>query len=79
MDFARETAGQELSMNQIARAFECHPARVKAALANGFEEPKSCDRHSAFDDGSESEILTWIETQIEKFKPVTRTDLRYYC
>jgi hypothetical protein len=48
-DFAHETAGQELSVNQFTRAFECHPARVKAALANGFEEPKSCSRHSTFD------------------------------
>jgi hypothetical protein len=63
-------------VNQLARAFERHPARFKAALANGFEEPKSRDRHSAFNDDSEDEILTWIEVQIEKSRPMTRTDLR---
>jgi hypothetical protein len=36
-------------------------------------------RHSAFDDDSEGEILTWIEAQVEKPRPVTRTDFRYYC
>jgi hypothetical protein len=59
--------------------FECHPACVKAALANGFEELKSRARDSAFDDDSEGEILTWIEAQAEKSKPVTRIYLRHYC
>jgi hypothetical protein len=51
-------AGQELSVNQLARSFECHPVRFKATLANGFEEPKSRDQHSAFDDDSEGEAMT---------------------
>jgi hypothetical protein len=78
-DFARETAGQKLSVSQLARAFKYHLARVKAALTSGSEEPKSRGRHSAFDDDSESEILTWIEAQAEKFKPMTCTDLGNYC
>jgi hypothetical protein len=78
-DFARETADQELLANQLARALECHPARGQAALANGFEQPKSLCRHSAFDGESEGEILTWIKAQAEKSRPVTRIDLRYYC
>jgi hypothetical protein len=78
-DFVCQTAGQELSVNQLAKAFECHPARVKAALANGFEEPKNRGRDSAFDDESEGEILTWIEAQAEKSRPVTHTDLRHCC
>jgi hypothetical protein len=57
-DFARETAGQELSVNQLTRMFECHSVHVKVALANRFDEPKSRGRHSAFDDDSEDEILT---------------------
>jgi hypothetical protein len=57
-NFARETAGQELSENQLARTFECHSTRVKADLADRFEEPKIRGRHSAFDDDSEGEILT---------------------
>jgi hypothetical protein len=84
-DFARETAGQELSVDQIVRAFERHPARAKAALANGFEEPKSRGRHSAFgirhsafDDDSEGEILTWIKAQAEKYRSVTRIDIGHY-
>jgi hypothetical protein len=34
---------------------------VKAALANGLEPPKVRGRHPAIDEGSEAEILEWIE------------------
>jgi hypothetical protein len=57
-DFARETPGQDLSINQLARAFGCHSNRIKVALANGFEEPKTRGRHMAFEDESEADILT---------------------
>jgi hypothetical protein len=78
-DFARQTAGLELSMKQLTRASDCHATRVKAALANGFEEPKSRRRHFVFDDDSEEEILSWIEERAEKSRPATRTDILYYC
>jgi hypothetical protein len=77
--FARETTGQELSVNQLARAFGCHSNRIKAALANEFEEPKTRGRHMVFDDDSEADILTWIEAEAKKSSPVTRTELRHYC
>jgi hypothetical protein len=66
-------------VNQLARAFEYHPTRVKAALVNEFEEPKSCGQHSAFGNDSEGKILTWIEAQARKYRPVTGTNLRHYC
>jgi formamidopyrimidine-DNA glycosylase len=50
--FARETTGQELSVNQLAQAFGCHSNRIKAALVNGFEQPKTRGRHMAFDPDS---------------------------
>jgi hypothetical protein len=31
VEFADETAGQESSANQVAKAFECRPARVSPA------------------------------------------------
>jgi AraC-like DNA-binding protein len=77
--FAREITGQELSIGQLARAFGHYPTHVKDALANEFEEPKRHDRHMAFDDDSEGEILTWIEAEAEKSRPVTLTELRHYC
>jgi hypothetical protein len=77
--FARETTGLELSVSQLARAFGCHPTRVDVALANEFEEPKHRARHMAFDDDSEGEILTWIEAEAEKSRPVGGTELRHYC
>jgi hypothetical protein len=52
---------------------------VKAALANGLEPPKVRRRHPTIDEGSEAEILEWIEAQAEKCNPATRTDLRQHC
>jgi hypothetical protein len=69
----------ELSVKQLARTFDCHAIRAKAALANVFEEPKSCCQHFAFDDDSEEEILIWIEERAEKSRPVTETDTLHYC
>jgi hypothetical protein len=77
--FAWETTGQELSVNQLARAFDCHSTRMKAALANGFEESKTRGWHMAFDHDSEADILICIEAEAEKSRPVTRAELRYYC
>jgi hypothetical protein len=57
-NFARETAGQELSVSQLTRAFDYHPACVKIALANRFEELKSRGRHSGCNDDSEEETMT---------------------
>jgi hypothetical protein len=44
-----------------------------------LNEPKVRDRHFAFDDDSEIAILEWLQNQAEKYKSVTRTDLRHYC
>jgi hypothetical protein len=48
-------------------------------LANGLEPPKVRGHHSAFDEGSEAEILQWIEDQAQKCNPITRTDLCHHC
>jgi hypothetical protein len=52
---------------------------MKAALANRLELPKVRGRHPAIDEGSEAEILEWIEAQAEKCNPTTRTDLCQHC
>jgi hypothetical protein len=66
-------------MKKFGRTYDCHAIRVKAALANGFEESKSHGRHFVFDDDSEEEILSWIEERAEKSRPMTRTDILHYC
>jgi hypothetical protein len=78
-NFSQREANQMLSINQLSRAFGCPPSRVKAALANGLEPPKVRGCHLAINESSETGILEWIEAQIEKCDPVTRTDLRRYC
>jgi hypothetical protein len=56
-EFARRNDGYALSMCQLSRTFECDAVRVKAALKNGLDDPQGRDRHHAFDDASEIEIL----------------------
>jgi hypothetical protein len=78
-DFAQRNGDWVLSVCQFSSAFGCDAGRVKAALANGLNEPKVRGCHFVFDDDSEIEILEWIQSQAEKYEPVTRTDLRHYC
>jgi hypothetical protein len=54
---------QELSVSELSKAFECCPARVKAALANKLEELKVRGRYLAVDEDSEKEVLEWTEAE----------------
>jgi hypothetical protein len=74
-DFAQRNSGQDLSMRQLSRAFECDAGRVKTALENSLNDSKVRGRHFAFDNESEVQILEWIRSQAEKCAPVTRTDI----
>jgi hypothetical protein len=78
-DFALRNGNPELSPRQLSRAFGCSLTRVKAALNNGLNDPKVRDRHFAFNDNSDVQILDCIQRQAEKYAPVTRTDLKSYC
>jgi hypothetical protein len=78
-NFSEREANDTLSTNQILKAFGYSPFRVKAELANGLEPPKVRVPHPVIDEGSEAEILEWIESQAEKCNPATRTDLRQHC
>jgi hypothetical protein len=59
------------SVRQLSKGFGCDAARVKADLDNELNDPKVRGRHFAFDDDSEIEILEWIQTQAEKYVPMT--------
>jgi hypothetical protein len=76
---AQRKGNQTLSIMQLSRAFGCQPTRVKAALDNELEASRVRGRHMAIDENLESEILEWIEAQVEKCNPITRTELRHYC
>jgi hypothetical protein len=78
-DFAKWNGDRVLSVHQFSRVFGCDAGRVKAALANGLNEPKLRGRHFAFSDDSETEILEYLQSQPEKYEPITRTDLRHSC
>jgi hypothetical protein len=48
-------------------------------LINVLNKPKVHGRYFAFDEDSEIEILEWIQSQAEKYEPVTRAGLRHHC
>jgi hypothetical protein len=77
-NFSELEAKRTLSVNQFSNAFGCSASCVKRALANGQEAPKVRGRHSAIDDGSEADILQWIEAQAQKYNPVMRTGRRHH-
>jgi hypothetical protein len=74
-EFALRNGDEKLSVRQLLKGFGCDGGRVKAALDNELNDPKVRGRHFALDDDSEIEILEWIQTQAEKYAPITRTDL----
>jgi hypothetical protein len=78
-DFAQCECHQELSVWQLAQLFDCKSDRFKAALANRLEDRKVRDRHLAFDEISETEILDWILAQIYKCRSTTSANLQHYC
>jgi hypothetical protein len=67
---------QGLSVCQLSRAFGCDGGRVEAILHNGSNDSKAHDRHFVFNDDSEIEILEWVQTQAEKYAPITRTEVQ---
>jgi hypothetical protein len=48
-------------------------------LTNGLDDTKIRGLHLVFDGDSEGEIIEWIQAQAEKYKSITRTDIRHYC
>jgi hypothetical protein len=60
-------------------AFNCPPAAVKRALKNGLKPPKQPSRHNTWPEGSEADILTWIQHQAEKSQPSPRPEILHYC
>jgi hypothetical protein len=77
-NFSEREVNHTLSTNQLSKEFGCSPSRVKVALVNELDPPKVRGRHPAIDEGSEAEILEWIEAQAEKCNPSTRTDLHQH-
>jgi hypothetical protein len=73
--FALRKGDQGLSVRQLSRQFGYNGDRVKAALDNRLNGRKVRGQDCAFADHSEIEILKWVESQVEKYAPITRTDL----
>jgi hypothetical protein len=51
---------------------------MKRALKNGLNPPTQRSRRNALPEDSEASILAWIQYQVEKSQPYTRTDIFHY-
>jgi hypothetical protein len=69
----------DISINSLARAFNCSDYAVRSALKNGFDHPISRGRHLALDAISDASISEWIKKNAESNTAVTRTDIKNYC
>jgi hypothetical protein len=67
------------TMTSLERAFSGSRHAIHTALANGLNEPKSRDRHSAVRAESDANILAWMTGKAERHAAVTRTDIRDDC
>jgi hypothetical protein len=59
-------------IHALARAFDCPPSRVKAALAHWLYDPGHRGNHNALDDDRERQILDWVRQNAEQKTPVTK-------
>jgi hypothetical protein len=78
-DIAESQSNIPISINALARTFDCQRNRVKAALEHDMEPPGHQGKHSAIDDEYEQHILAWIQESAETSTPVTKTEIKDYC
>jgi hypothetical protein len=68
-----------ISINALARGFDCQRSSVQSALAHGLEPPGERGKHPALDADREQQILGWIQQKAEQSTPVGKTEIKDYC
>jgi hypothetical protein len=68
-----------ISINVLARAFNCPRSRVQPALAHGLEMAEERARQLVLHQAREQQILDWIQQNAEQNMPVSRAEIKDYC
>jgi hypothetical protein len=74
--FATSILNIPISINALARGFECQQHRVTSAIAHGLEPPEARGRHPGMVADREAEILVWIADRAARGNPTTRSEVR---
>jgi transposase len=81
--YGRDIAEREhhipISINALARAFDCTRSSLQWALAHGWQPPGERGKHFALDADHEQQILNWIQQKAEQSTPVEKTEIKNYC
>jgi hypothetical protein len=68
-----------ISMNALARAFNCPRSSVQSALAHGLELPGEREKYTALDADREQQNLDWIQETAEQSTSVSETETKDCC
>jgi hypothetical protein len=78
-DIAQREQQIPISINALARAFNCLRSSVQLALAYGLELPGERGKHTALDRHREQQILDWIQQNAEQSTLASKTEIKDSC
>jgi hypothetical protein len=78
-DIAEREHNIPISINVLARVFDCPRSSVQSALPHGLEPPGERGKHPALDADREQQILDGIQQTAEQSTPVEKTEINDYC
>jgi hypothetical protein len=78
-DIAQREHNIPISINALARTFDCPRSSVQSAFAHGLEPPRERGKHPALHADREQQIFDWIQQKAEQSTPVGKTEIRDCC
>jgi hypothetical protein len=78
-DIAESQDNTSISINDLARAFDCPQSRVKSALEHRLNPPTYREKDTALDPDHQQQILEWIRQNAERSIPLTKGEIKDYC
>jgi hypothetical protein len=78
-DIAEREHNIPISINVLARTFDCPRSSVQSTLAHGLEQPGERGKHPALDADREQQILDWIQQKAEQSTSIGKTEIKDYC
>jgi transposase len=83
ISYVRDLAEREhnipISINALARIFDCPRRSVQSTPAHGLEPSGEPGKHSALEADREQQILDWIQQKAEQSTPIGKTEIKDYC